>query len=109
MKSKPFSSPLWTHLEIIRAMRRQRKTWLEIADRLKSDHNLVTSHKTVQNFFKRVSIREQKGSPQPLGFPEEQPPISSPTSNRTVAYRRSLAQPNTEPEHIHFPDQNIIE
>ena len=66
MKNKPFSSPLWGHVDLIRVMRREHKTWQEIADVLGREHNLKTSYKTIQAFFKRVTARGKL----PLGWIE---------------------------------------
>jgi hypothetical protein len=68
MKHKPYSSPLEPHIDLVRSMRRGRKTWPEIARRLELEHGLKTSHKTVQNWFKRWSDRVSKGKPLPMGF-----------------------------------------
>ena len=44
---KPYESPLWQHLETIRSLRRQRKTWAAIAVHLEESHGLKTSLRTV--------------------------------------------------------------
>src|SRR5258705_433821 len=62
---KPYESPLWQHLETIRSLRRQRKTWAAIAAHLEETHGLKTSLRTVRNFFKRV-----RAGRVPLGFNE---------------------------------------
>jgi hypothetical protein len=62
---KPYESPLWQHLETIRALRRQRKTWAAIAAHLEETHGLKTSLRTVRNFFKRA-----RAGRAPLGFDE---------------------------------------
>src|ERR671922_2825355 len=68
----PFQSPLWQHWELIRSMRRGRKMWKEIAEVLEKEHGLKTSHKTVQNFFKRAQrIRKEGGLP--LGWEDAEP------------------------------------
>jgi len=64
MKYKPYSSPLEAHIDLIRSMRRGRKTWPEISAHLEREHGLKTSHKTIQNFFKHSINRKQL----PLGF-----------------------------------------
>jgi hypothetical protein len=73
MKCKPYSSPIWPYMDVIRAMRRGRKTWKEIAAHLEQEHGLKTSHKTIQNFFKRVADRTRKGVTLPMGFESEKP------------------------------------
>jgi hypothetical protein len=62
---KPYESPLWPHLEAIRSLRRQRKTWAAIAAHLEETHGLKTSLRTVRNFFKRA-----RAGRVPLGFNE---------------------------------------
>ena len=59
----PFQSPLWRHWELIRSMRRGRKMWKEIAEVLEKEHGLKTSHKTIQNFFKRAQRIRKEGLP----------------------------------------------
>ena len=66
---KPYESPLWQHLETIRALRRQRKTWAAIAAHLEETHGLKTSLRTVRNFFKRA-----RAGRVPLGFDETETP-----------------------------------
>jgi hypothetical protein len=66
---KPYESPLWQHLETIRALRRQRKTWAAIAVHLEETHGLKTSLRTVRNFFKRA-----RAGRVPLGFDESETP-----------------------------------
>ena len=60
---KPYESALWQHLDTIRLLRRQRKTWATIAAHLEQAHGLKTSFQAVQKFFKRAS-----GARIPLGF-----------------------------------------
>ena len=60
---KPYESALWQHLDTIRLLRRQRKTWAAIAGHLQQAHGLKTSFQAVQKFFKRAS-----GTQIPLGF-----------------------------------------
>ena len=66
---KPYESPLWPHLESIRSLRRQRKTWAAIAAHLEETHGFKTSLRTVRNFFKRA-----RGGRMPLGFDETETP-----------------------------------
>jgi hypothetical protein len=76
MKGQPYSSPLWKHVDLIRAMRRGHHTWPEIARCLEQEHGLKTSHKTVHGFFKRVVSRDKL----PLGWAEpEQPTPTAPS------------------------------
>jgi hypothetical protein len=79
MKSKPFSSPLWEQLDLIRSKRRGRETWKEIATHLNTAEGLNTRglnihYKTLQNFFKRVSEREKM----PLGWEDPPPSAAAP-------------------------------
>jgi hypothetical protein len=60
---KPYESALWQHLDTIRSLRRQRKTWVAIAAHLEQAHGLKTSIRAVHKFFKRAS-----GGRIPLGF-----------------------------------------
>jgi hypothetical protein len=60
---KPYESALWRHLDTIRLLRRQRKTWAAIAAHLEQAHGLKTSIRAVHKFFKRAS-----GARIPLGF-----------------------------------------
>jgi hypothetical protein len=60
---KPYESALWQHLDTIRLLRRQRKTWAAIAVHLEQAHGLKTSFQAVQKFFKRASAVRI-----PLGF-----------------------------------------
>jgi hypothetical protein len=60
---KPYESALWQHLDTIRLLRRQRKTWAAIAAHLEQVHGLKTSIRAVHKFFKRAS-----GARIPLGF-----------------------------------------
>jgi len=39
---KPYESALWQHLDTIRLLRRQRKTWAAIAAHLEQAHGLKT-------------------------------------------------------------------
>ena len=58
---KPYESVLWQHLDTIRLLRRQRKTWAAIAAHLERAHGLKTSFRAVHKFFKRAARI-------PLGF-----------------------------------------
>src|SRR6266550_277899 len=60
---KPYESALWQHLDTIRLLRRQRKTWAAIAAHLEQVHGLKTSFRAVHKFFKRASDARI-----PLGF-----------------------------------------
>jgi len=65
-------------VDLIRAVRRGHRTWLEIARCLEQEHGLKTSHKTVHGFFKRVVSRDKL----PLGWAEpEQPSRATPATD----------------------------
>jgi hypothetical protein len=51
---RAFQSPLWPHLEEIRALRRARKMWVEIAEHLERTHHVKVSYRAVRNFFVRT-------------------------------------------------------
>lgn len=60
--TKPFQSQLNPHFQMIRDLRRHRKTWREIADQLRP-LGVDTSGSAIFQFFKRHIKR-----PAPLGF-----------------------------------------
>ena len=72
MPGKPFQSKLHPFWDTIRALRRSRKTWSEIAEVL-TGQGCATSKQDVHAFYKRkVNGRV------PLGF--EEPPAASPAT-----------------------------
>jgi hypothetical protein len=73
----PFHSPLWQHWELIRSMRRARKTWKQVAEALEQVHGLKTSHKTIHNFVKRA-LRIRKEGRLPFGWEDPEPEPSQP-------------------------------
>src|SRR5271165_3462996 len=77
---KPYESALWQHLDTIRLLRRQRKTWAAIAVHLEQAHGLKTSFRAVHKFFKRAS-----GVRIPLGFNDAGLPISTDGSPKPSA------------------------
>ena len=79
---KPYESALWQHLDTIRLLRRQRKTWAAIAAHLQQVHGLKTSFQAVQKFFKRAS-----GAQIPLGFNDA----------GLTARKEGSSKPSTEP------------
>ena len=79
---KPYESALWQHLDTIRLLRRQRKTWAAIAAHLERAHGLKTSIRAVHKFFKRAS-----GARIPLGFKD-----TGLTTNKDES-----AKPSTKP------------
>ena len=97
---KPYQSPLWEHLETIRALRRKHQTWAAIALHLKESHGLKTTSASVLKFFKRAATGRV-----PIGFTDAgTSPIVLPESNAntvpaTAMLSSSLAgvPPNPEP------------
>jgi hypothetical protein len=79
---KPYESALWQHLDTIRLLRRQRKTWAAIAAHLQQAHGLKASFQAVQKFFKRAS-----GAQIPLGF----------NDTGLTARREGSSKPSAEP------------
>jgi hypothetical protein len=79
---KPYESALWQHLDTIRLLRRQRKTWAAIATHLEQAHGFKTSIRAVHKFFKRAS-----GARIPLGFSD-----TGLTTNKAGS-----AKPSTKP------------
>jgi len=67
--TKPFQSQLNPHFQLIRDMRRHRKTWREIADHLRP-LGVDTSGSAIFQFFKRHINR-----PAPLGFESDILPV----------------------------------
>jgi hypothetical protein len=74
-----WKSALWPHLELIRSMRRGRKSFQAIADHLAAQHDILVTYRTVRNFLSRVSERAKKGRALPLGFEAHMPKPKSPT------------------------------
>src|ERR1700758_640093 len=64
---RPWRSLLLPHLDEIRAMRRARRTWREIAADLRSMHGIKIAPSNVYRFFKRTGQRKKL----PLGFEDE--------------------------------------
>lgn len=60
---KPYQSPLWQHLETIRALRRKHQTWPAIALHLKESHGLQATSASVLKFLKRAASGRV-----PIGF-----------------------------------------
>jgi hypothetical protein len=67
MPGKPFQSKLVPFVEIIQQMRRQRKTWNEIAERL-GKLGCQTSGGNLYNFFKRWKRRPYALGMEPEGY-----------------------------------------
>jgi hypothetical protein len=104
MKSKPFSSPLWPHLAMIRAMRSRRRTWKEIAHRLQQ-RGVTLDCKTIANFHRRIKARGRRK------LTGERSAVSlstvGDTSNRAEPNNRPILKPSTKlsaPEPSTEPD-----
>jgi hypothetical protein len=55
-----WQSALWDHLEEIRALRRKRQTWRQIAQQLRDEHRLEISYQAVRNFFVRATAPKRR-------------------------------------------------
>ena len=104
MKSKPFSSPLWPHLAMIRAMRSRRRTWKEIAHLLQQQ-GVTLDCKTIANFHRRIKARGRRK------LTGERLAVSLPTvgetSNRVEPDNQLILKPSTKlsaPEPSTEPD-----
>ena len=72
---RPFHSKLNPHFDLIRSLRRHRKTWKQIVDEL-AGLGMTTCQSAVLEFYKRHSKR-----PCPIGWEdEEQKPFTGPRS-----------------------------
>ncbi len=87
MPGKPYQSVLNPHLEEIKYLRRQRRTWDEIASKLSEKYGISASGPSVYKFAKRVENRRGKT---PFGFEpldgEKSPshPAASPAGDAPV-------------------------
>jgi hypothetical protein len=87
-------SALWAHLDTIRAMRRARRTWAEIALVLERDHGIKTSLGTVRNFFKRASANVPLGFEMPAnGADKSVHPVAMSVLDEAVEAARDKRQP----------------
>jgi hypothetical protein len=109
---KPFQSQLWPHLERIRALRRERKMWPEIAEILDRDHGVHLSYRTIRNFFIRARnpnrripagfeeiLGAKPASPAPVSPPE----VSSPQANPSEPVQPTENPSGAEPESTSRP------
>ncbi len=102
----PYRSQFEPHYELIRDERRARKTWRDIADRLKQEHGLDTTGKVVQAWFKR----RQKRQSLPLGFEETTPQtkpgrdggLKRPDIKRIEKLLKAPAAPSTSSDKWNF-------
>jgi len=95
---RPYESVLWQHLDTIRLLRRQRKTWAAIAAHLERAHGLKTSLRAVHKFFKRASAARI-----PLGFND-----TGLTAN-TDGFPTPSTEPSVEAHHDPFSVETIPE
>ncbi len=72
MAGQAFRSKLQPHWNLIRDLRRRRKTWAQIAEILTREHGCSTQTQSVYAFYKR-----KLKNPAPLGF-EEEPSLAIP-------------------------------
>jgi hypothetical protein len=90
---KPYSSPLWPHLDTIRTLRRKHETWAAIALHLRESHGLQIGSATVLKFFKRAA----KGR-LPIGFTDPSTStIVAATSSSPLAGSPPNLEPNGDP------------
>jgi hypothetical protein len=90
---KPYSSPLWPHLDTIRTLRRKHETWTAIALHLKESHGLKIGSTTILKFFKRAG----KGR-LPIGFSDPEPSTIVPaTSSSLLAGYLPNPEPRDDP------------
>jgi len=95
-----YHSPLWAHLDEIRAWRHERVSWRAIAEKLKARYNIDLTLQAVRSFFKKASKRKEM----PLGFPQPEKSVvpstsvEQPTEN---AKKRPIYEP--EPQQIKDP------
>src|SRR5438309_630886 len=68
----PWGSVLWDHLDEIRALRRKRKRWEDIALHLEKERGVKLTSRSIRNFFARAVKAKL-----PLGF-EPIAPSTSP-------------------------------
>jgi hypothetical protein len=93
MKSKPFSSPLWPYLAMIRAMRSRRRTWKEIAHRLRQQ-GVTLDRKTIANFHRGIKargLRKLTGERFAASLP-----AGDETSNRAEPDNQLILKPSTK-------------
>ena len=102
---KAFQSPLWPHLEEIRALRRARKMWVEIAQHLEQKHGIKMTYRAVRNFFVRATnpnrripagLEEYVGAAPAL--PSPTPPPAKPAPHPTPSPPPKPAAPPEGPD-----------
>jgi hypothetical protein len=98
---KPYESALWQHLDSIRQLRRQRKTWAAIAAHLEQAHGLKTSTRAVHKFFKRAS-----GAKIPLGFKDTG--LTTKTDGSSKASAKSGAAPHGDPFSVETTPEELF-
>lgn len=92
MSKIPFQSQLIPHFEVIKYLRKCRKTWREVAELLRP-YGIQTSGSAVFQFYKRHSKR-----PAPLGFMEDEakPKISKKPESIMEKIKRAKASAQVE-------------
>ena len=83
---KPFQSKLLPHFDLIRDLRRHRKTWKEISIEL-SNRGTTTAPNSIYEFMKRHIKR-----PVPYGFDEPAAVVKKCTPKKSVNAIRKLAE-----------------
>jgi hypothetical protein len=102
---RPFGSVLWDHLEEVRTLREERKTWPEIVRFLQAHYDLTITAAAVRNFFVRSRNPKRRI---PAGFERTAVAGVAQTDQRSSAQRaapRSKAggiPVKTEPDYEQF-------
>jgi hypothetical protein len=95
-----YHSPLWAHLDEIRAWRHERVSWRAIAEKLKATYDIDLTLQAVRIFFKKATKRKEM----PLGFPQPEKsavPSTSVVQPTQNAKKRAIYEP--EPQQIKDP------
>lgn len=94
----PGHSPLWDHWPLIKAMRKARSTWAEIAAAIEeaSGKTLKAAPSTICNFCRRIEDRKRRGKrPFPIGYEE---PSLEPKPSEAAAARSSAPPVDVPPK-----------
>lgn len=99
---KAFQSALWPHLDEIRALRRSRKMWVEIAQHLEQKHDIKMTYRAIRNFFVRATSPNRRipyGMENHVGAAPRQPASSAPAPPQPAAPPEQPTTPRaSEPE-----------
>ena len=98
----PYTSQLWPHLEMIRTLRRRRKTWRAITKHLEDECRVKLGVWTVRNFFKRATSGKV-----PLGFRNAEVTRDSREANPTSSGLRQPPKPFEESDGDPFSTKTI--